>query len=55
VSKRVTGGTTVAEVRAVEGESRELEVARMLGDAEDRALRSHAAELLKRGRAAARA
>jgi DNA repair protein RecN (Recombination protein N) len=48
VTKRVVGGTTVAEVHALQGDERKLEVARMLGDAENRALRTHAADLLRR-------
>jgi DNA repair protein RecN (Recombination protein N) len=47
VRKQVTKGTTTVAVEALDGEAREHEVARMLGDAGDRALRSHAATLLR--------
>ncbi|HEX9633465.1 MAG TPA: DNA repair protein RecN [Gemmatimonadales bacterium] len=47
VRKQVTKGTTTVAVEALDGEAREHEVARMLGDAGDRALRSHAAALLR--------
>jgi DNA repair protein RecN (Recombination protein N) len=48
VHKRVIRDITTAEVGPLAGAAREEEVARMLGDAGDPALRSHAAELLKR-------
>ena len=49
VRKQVARGMTSVEVEALDGEAREQEVARMLGDAGDRALRSHAATLLRTG------
>lgn len=52
VVKRTVAGMSTAGVEVLRGEARELEVARMLGDAADRALRAHAADLLRRGRAA---
>jgi DNA repair protein RecN (Recombination protein N) len=48
VRKQVARGTTTVDVQALEGDAREREVARMLGDAADRTLRSHAAELIRR-------
>jgi DNA repair protein RecN (Recombination protein N) len=48
VRKRVIRDATTVRVEALEGGVRELEVARMLGDATDGALRSHAAELIRR-------
>lgn len=48
VQKKVAHGITTAEVEALAGEVREQEVARMLGDAGDRALRTHAADLLRK-------
>jgi DNA repair protein RecN (Recombination protein N) len=53
VFKRAVGGMMTAGVETLSGEARQLEVARLLGDADDRALREHAGELLKR-RASAR-
>ena len=53
VVKRPVGGVSTAAVEILGAEARELEVARMLGDPDDRALRVHAADLLKR-RASAR-
>jgi DNA repair protein RecN (Recombination protein N) len=50
ISKRTIKGMSTAAVEELRGEARELEVARMLGDPEDRALRAHAAQLLKRRR-----
>jgi DNA repair protein RecN (Recombination protein N) len=47
VRKQVTKGTTTVDVEALDGDAREQEVARMLGDPADRALRSHAAALLR--------
>jgi DNA repair protein RecN (Recombination protein N) len=52
VSKRTVAGMSSAAVEVLRGADRESEVARMLGDPDDRALRAHAAQLLKRGRAA---
>ena len=46
VSKRRERGMTTAVVEVVRGEEREREIARLLGDAEDRALREHAGQLL---------
>jgi DNA repair protein RecN (Recombination protein N) len=48
VSKEVARGTTTVSVASLGGAARETEVARMLGDAEDGALRKHAAGLLRR-------
>jgi DNA repair protein RecN (Recombination protein N) len=48
VRKRVIRDATTVRVEVLEGGVRELEVARMLGDATDGALRSHAAELIRR-------
>jgi DNA repair protein RecN (Recombination protein N) len=48
VRKQVARGTTTVAVEALAGEAREREVARMLGDADDRALRSHAADLMRK-------
>jgi DNA repair protein RecN (Recombination protein N) len=53
VVKRAVGGLSTAAVESLGAEARELEIARMLGDPDDRALRVHAADLLKR-RASAR-
>jgi DNA repair protein RecN (Recombination protein N) len=53
VVKREVGGRSTAAVEPLLAEARELEIARMLGDPDDRALRSHAAQLLRR-RAATR-
>jgi DNA repair protein RecN (Recombination protein N) len=53
VVKREVGGRSTAAVEPLMAEARELEIARMLGDPDDRALRSHAAQLLRR-RAATR-
>jgi DNA repair protein RecN (Recombination protein N) len=46
VTKRPKGGIATADVRAVSGEERIQEVARMLGDAEGAVARQHARELL---------
>jgi DNA repair protein RecN (Recombination protein N) len=46
VSKAVVRGTTTVDVAVLNGEQREAEVARMLGDPDDGALRQHAAGLL---------
>jgi DNA repair protein RecN (Recombination protein N) len=48
VRKQVTRDVTTVRVDRLEGGPREVEVARMLGDATDGALRSHAAELIRR-------
>lgn len=48
VSKRPRGGIATADVRAVRGEERIAELARMLGDAADPVVRRHAAGLLSR-------
>lgn len=49
--KRVDGGRTTTNALELKGEERELELARMLsGDASPEAARSHARELLSRGR-----
>jgi DNA repair protein RecN (Recombination protein N) len=48
VLKRDVGGLSTALVEPLRADARELEIARMLGDPEDRALRSHAAQLLRR-------
>jgi DNA repair protein RecN (Recombination protein N) len=48
VVKRVVSGLSSAAVEILTDEARELEIARMLGDPEDRALRVHAADLLRR-------
>jgi len=48
VRKLVIRDISTAQVEVLDGEARELEVARMLGDAGDKALRIHAVELLKR-------
>ncbi len=48
VSKAVARGTTVVDVSVLNDEDREAEVARMLGDPNDGALRKHAAGLLMR-------
>ncbi|MDH4044249.1 MAG: DNA repair protein RecN [Gemmatimonadota bacterium] len=53
VRKQVARGVTAVEVEALGGEVREQEVARMLGDAGDRALRTHAADLLRKRAGAA--
>jgi DNA repair protein RecN (Recombination protein N) len=53
IVKRTVGGMSTAAVEVLRGEAREAEVARMLGDPDDRALRAHAAQLLKRRRAPA--
>jgi DNA repair protein RecN (Recombination protein N) len=53
IVKRVVRGMSTAGVEVLRGQARELEVARMLGDPEDGALRAHAAELLRRRRASA--
>jgi DNA repair protein RecN (Recombination protein N) len=46
VSKRAKGGIATADLRAVSGEERVQEIARMLGDAEGSVARQHARELL---------
>jgi DNA repair protein RecN (Recombination protein N) len=51
VVKRVVGGLSTAAVEVLDDEGRELEIARMLGDPDDRALRKHAGDLLRRSRA----
>jgi DNA repair protein RecN (Recombination protein N) len=48
VIKRVVNGVSTAVIETLTPEARELEIARMLGDADDRSLRVHAAGLLKR-------
>ncbi len=48
VEKHAKRGITTASVRVLSAEEREIEVARLLGDADDRSLREHAAELLRR-------
>jgi DNA repair protein RecN (Recombination protein N) len=48
VRKQVARDVTTVRVDRLEGGPREVEVARMLGDATDGALRSHAAELIRR-------
>jgi DNA repair protein RecN (Recombination protein N) len=48
VIKRVMNGVSTAAIETLTPEARELELARMLGDADDRSLRVHAAELIKR-------
>lgn len=49
--KRVDGGRTTTRALELQGEERELELARMLsGDASPEAARSHARELLSRGK-----
>jgi len=50
VTKEAVGGMTTADVSLLAGQAREAEVARLLGDSEDRALRKHAGELLSRRR-----
>lgn len=47
VRKQVARGTTTVDVQALRDDAREQEVARMLGNAADQALRSHAASLLR--------
>jgi DNA repair protein RecN (Recombination protein N) len=54
VSKEARGGIATSDVAVMHGEDRELELARMLGDAEGDAARRHAREMLGRGRAAGR-
>jgi DNA repair protein RecN (Recombination protein N) len=54
VSKEARGGIATSDVATIHGEDRELELARMLGDAEGEAARRHAREMLGRGRAAGR-
>ncbi len=48
VSKQPRGGIATADVRAVSGEERVDEIARMLGDAEGSVARQHAKELLRK-------
>jgi DNA repair protein RecN (Recombination protein N) len=49
VTKEPRGGVATADVRAVTGEERVAEIARMLGHADDPVTRQHAHELLKKG------
>jgi DNA repair protein RecN (Recombination protein N) len=49
IVKRAVEGISTAGVETLTSEGRALELARMLGDADDRALREHAADLLRRG------
>lgn len=53
VRKRARGGLATSDVAVIHGEDRLHELARMLGDADDPAARSHAAALLQRAAAAA--
>lgn len=53
VRKRARGGLATSDVAVIHGEDRVHELARMLGDAEDPAARSHAAALLQRAAATA--
>jgi DNA repair ATPase RecN len=54
VSKEARGGIATSDVAQIHGEDRELELARMLGDAEGEAARRHARAMLgQRGRGAA--
>ena len=48
IAKRTEGGMTTADVAVLDDREREVEVARMLGDAGDQRLREHAEALLKR-------
>jgi DNA repair protein RecN (Recombination protein N) len=48
IAKRTAGGMTTADVQPLDAAEREIEVARMLGDAADVRLREHAGALLKR-------
>jgi DNA repair protein RecN (Recombination protein N) len=50
VDKKVRGGISTAEVRALENDARVIELARMLGDAGDSVAREHAAGMLSRSR-----
>jgi DNA repair protein RecN (Recombination protein N) len=54
VSKEARGGIATSDVAAIHGEDRELELARMLGDAEGDAARKHARAMLGQGRATGR-
>jgi DNA repair protein RecN (Recombination protein N) len=54
VSKEARSGIATSDVAVIHGEDRELELARMLGDAEGDAARRHAREMLGRGRGAGR-
>ncbi len=54
VFKRAVDGISTAGVEILIGEARRLEIARMLGDSNDRTLLAHAADLLKRSRSPAR-
>jgi DNA repair protein RecN (Recombination protein N) len=54
VSKEARGGIATSDVAAIHGEDRELELARMLGDADGEAARRHARAMLGRGRPAGR-
>lgn len=49
IAKRARGGIATADVTVLSGERRVDEVARMLGDATDRVVRRHAAELVGKG------
>jgi DNA repair protein RecN (Recombination protein N) len=49
VRKQVSRDATTVRVDRLDGTAREQEVARMLGDAADGALRSHAAALIRKG------
>jgi len=54
VSKEARGGIATSDVAAIHGEDRELELARMLGDAEGDAARKHARAMLGQGRGTGR-
>ncbi|HTL04627.1 MAG TPA: hypothetical protein VL241_02690, partial [Gemmatimonadales bacterium] len=54
VSKEARGGIATSDVTTIHGEDRELELARMLGDAEGDAARKHARAMLGQGRTAGR-
>jgi DNA repair protein RecN (Recombination protein N) len=54
VSKEARGGIATSDVAVIHGEDRELELARMLGDAEGDAARRHAREMLAGRRPAGR-
>ncbi len=51
VDKRTRGGMATADVKVLDEDERVVELARMLGDAGDRAAREHAAGLLGRSKA----
>jgi DNA repair protein RecN (Recombination protein N) len=55
VTKEPKGGVATADVRVVAGEQRVVEIARMLGHADDPVARRHAQELLKGGQRRAEA